>query len=111
MLSESVEEEIDPSDHSFTKVVGFKSCDVSFEGFSVSFVVVYSIFSVDHVFLEKFAKLESSIHFVLANFSMKTRSTEKMEYTTAQPAENPFKISSQIFFILETLSQTFFATK
>ena len=41
---------------SVTKFQKYKIRDDSFEGFSAGFVVVYSIFSLDLVFMEKFAK-------------------------------------------------------
>ena len=48
--------------------------------------------------------------FCFANFFMKTRLTEKFEYTTTKPTENTFELSFQIFYF-ETLSQRYFSTK
>ena len=70
-----------------------------------------SIFSVNLVFMKKFEKQNG--HFLRysswylqkvekcpicsVNFSVKTRSTEKIEYTTTKPTENTSELSSQIF--------------
>ena len=45
--------------------------------------------------------------FCFANFSMKTRSTEKMKYTTTKPTENPSKLSSQIFNFWNFVTEIF----
>ena len=60
--------------------------------------------------MDTFYYIESSIclhPFCFANFSMKTRSTEKMEYTTTKPAENPSKLSSQIFYFWNFVTEIF----
>ena len=60
--------------------------------------------------MDTFCYFESSIHFAsfcFANFSMKTRSTEKMEYTTTKPTENPSKLSSQFFLFLKLCHRDF----
>ena len=60
--------------------------------------------------MDTFHYFERSIHFTsicFANFSMKTRSTEKMEYTTTKPAENPSKLSSQIFYFWNFVTEIF----
>ena len=48
--------------------------------------------------------------FCFANFFMKTRLTEKFEYTTTKPTENTLNCHLR-FLIFETLSQRFFAAK
>ena len=60
--------------------------------------------------MDSFYYFESSIHFAsihFANFSMKTRSTEKMEYTTTKPTENPLKLSSQFFLFVKLCHRDF----
>ena len=60
--------------------------------------------------MDTFYYFESSIHFAsicFANFSMKTRSTEKMEYTTTKPTENPSKLSSQFFYFWNFVTEIF----
>ena len=60
--------------------------------------------------MDTFYSFESSIHFAsfcFANFSMKSRSTEKMEYTTTKPTENASKLSSQIFYFWKFVTEIF----
>ena len=45
--------------------------------------------------------------FCFANFSKKTLSTEKIEYTTTKPTENPSKLSSQIFNFWHFVTEIF----
>ena len=60
--------------------------------------------------MDTFYSFESSIQFAsfcFANFSMKSRSTEKMEYTTTKPTKNPSKLSSQFFLFLKPCHRDF----
>ena len=60
--------------------------------------------------MDTFYHFESSIHFAsfcFANFSMKTRSTEKMEYTTTKPTENPSKLSPHFFYFWNFVTEIF----
>ena len=45
--------------------------------------------------------------FCFANFSKKTWSTEKIEYTTTKPTENPSKLSSQFFHFWNFVTEIF----
>ena len=103
---------------SVTKFQKYKIWDDSFEGFSAGFVVVYSIFSVDFVFMEKFAKqngckMDAALNrnkkcpFCFPNSSQKTCSAEKMEYTTTKPTKNSLKLSSQIFYFWNFVTENF----
>ena len=53
-----------------------------------------------------FKKLEKST-FCFANISMRKASTEKTEYTTVMPTENPRKLSSQIFDFRNFVTEIF----
>ena len=50
----------------------------------------------NRLFFSFFQKVEKW-PFCFADFTMKTASPEKMEYTTRKPMENPTKLSTQIF--------------
>ena len=45
--------------------------------------------------------------FCFVNFSKKTWSAEKMEYTTTKPTENPWKLLSQIFHFWNFVTEIF----
>ena len=45
--------------------------------------------------------------FCFANYSKNTWSTEKMEYTTTKPMKNPSKLSSQIFYFWNFVTENF----
>ena len=60
--------------------------------------------------MDTFYHFESSIYFAsiyFVNFSMKTRSTEKMEYTTTKHTENSSKLTSQFFYFWNFVTEIF----
>ena len=54
-----------------------------------------------------FSQYNKKCPFCFPNFSQKTWSAEKMEYTTTKPTENPLKLSSQIFYFWNFVTEFF----
>ena len=103
---------------SVTKFQKSKIWSDSLEGFSVADVVVYLIFSVNIIFMEKFAKqndakwmlITKSVHFVL-QISPRKHGLQKKWSTPRRCQRKILRNCHLNFFIFETLSQRFFVTK
>ena len=82
-----------PSPISFHFIYYQKSINNRFSNFDICNKIL-NIFSTFCKYQEEYLKKWS---FCFANFSTKTRSTEKIEYTATKPTENTSDLSSQIF--------------